>query len=43
MIWTNRRLALALALVALASVVAGLMILAGRLLDPGAGAIPPPT
>jgi len=38
-IWTNRRLALALALVALASVVAGLMILAGRLLDPGAGAI----
>jgi len=34
-IWTNRRLALALALVALASVVAGLMILAGRLLDPG--------
>lgn len=35
MIWTNRRLALALALMALASVVAGLMILAGRLLDPG--------
>lgn len=35
MIWTNRRLALALALVALASSLAVLMIVAGHLLDVG--------